>query len=133
MFFFSLYTAFAFGVLFLFFAAFPLVFQTPPYNFTPSQSGLTFLGIGIGVPLGGITGVVVDQLMYQKHSRQALSEGKLGAAPEHRLYSAMMGSFGIPVGLFWFAWTADKGYPWAIVVASAVPFAWGNLCLFVCP
>jgi hypothetical protein len=43
----------------------------------------------------------------------------------------MVGSIGIPVGLFWFAWCADKGVHWSVLCIATVPFAWGNLCLFV--
>jgi hypothetical protein len=38
VFFLSLYTAFAFGMLFLFFAALPYIFMRPPYSFDTSQS-----------------------------------------------------------------------------------------------
>jgi hypothetical protein len=131
VFFFSLYTGFAFAVLFLFFAAFPYVFQRPPYSFTISQTGLTFLGIGLGVVLAAITGVVIDRKIYQAKHKKAIGEGRMHVAPEERLWNAMIGSFGIPVGLFWFAWTADRGVHWAVLCVAAVPFAWGNLCLFV--
>lgn len=131
VFFFSLYTAFAFGVIFLFFAAFPFVFQRPPYNFSTAEGGLAFVSIGIGVIIGAITGVVVDRILYQKKAREAVREGRAHAAPEHRLYSAMIGSFGLPIGMFWFGWTADKGVHWAVPLVGAIPFAWGNICVFV--
>ncbi|KAF2008072.1 MFS general substrate transporter [Amniculicola lignicola CBS 123094] len=126
----SLYTAFAFAVLFVFFAAFPYVFQRPPYNFTISQYGLTFLGIGFGVLLGALTGVLIDRVIYQKQHQKAVARGEQHAAPEHRLYNMMFGSIGIPVGLFWFAWAAQTGCHWIVLVIAAVPFAWGNICLF---
>ncbi|KAF1849023.1 MFS general substrate transporter [Cucurbitaria berberidis CBS 394.84] len=130
VFFFSLYTSFAFGVLFLFFAAFPYIFSRPPYSMTVSQIGLTFIAIGIGVLLGGITCVIIDRKYYQKKHQEALSEGRSHADPEHRLYSAMIGSWGIFIGLFWFGWCAEKGVHWAATLLGAIPFAWGNLCLF---
>ncbi|KAF2846222.1 MFS multidrug transporter-like protein [Plenodomus tracheiphilus IPT5] len=128
--FFSLYTAFAFGVLFLFFAAFPFVFQRPPYSFTISQSGLAFIAIGIGVLLGGFTNIMVDRVIYQAKYKQAVAAGKQNVEPEHRLYSAMAGGTGMVVGLFWFGWCADRGVHWAATLLGAVPFAWGNMCLF---
>ncbi|KAF2110798.1 major facilitator superfamily domain-containing protein [Lophiotrema nucula] len=130
VFFLSLYTAFAFGVLFLFFAAFPFVFQRPPYRFTVSQIGLTFIAIGTGVVMAALTGVLIDRIVYQKHYRVAVAAGQTYAAPERRLYNMMLGCWGIPLGLFWFAWSAEKGLHWAVPVVAAVPFAWGNLCLF---
>jgi hypothetical protein len=126
----SLYTAFAFAVLFLFFAAFPFILSRPPYSFTPSQSGLFFLGIGIGVLLASATSIVIDRRIYQAAHARAISKSRTPARPEHRLYSAMIGSVGIPVGLFWFAWCADKGVHWSVLAVATVPFAWGNLCLF---
>ncbi|KAF2020118.1 MFS general substrate transporter [Aaosphaeria arxii CBS 175.79] len=129
--FFSLYTAFAFGILFLLFAAIPYTFQRPPYNFTTSQSGLVFIAVGVGVVLASVTNLFIDKYIYQKIHRRTVAEGKSHVPPEHRLYSSMIGSVGIPIGLFWFAWTADKGYHWAIPVVATIPFAWGNLCLFI--
>lgn len=131
VFFFSLYTAFAFGVLFLFFAAFPYIFSRPPYSFTTSQSGLTFIAIGIGVVLGGSTSIIIDRTVYQKKHRAAVAAGIPNVDPEHRLYSAMIGSWGIMIGLFWFGWCAERGVHWAPTLLGAIPFAWGNLCLFV--
>ncbi|OCL10986.1 MFS multidrug transporter-like protein [Glonium stellatum] len=102
-----------------------------PYHFTISQVGLTFLAIGLGVAISTASAIITDRTLYQKRHRQALAEGRQHAAPEHRLYAAMMGSFGLPIGLFWFAWTADNGVHWAVPVIAAIPFAWGNLSLFI--
>lgn len=131
MFFFSLYTGFAFAVLFLFFAAFPYVFTRPPYSFTPSQSGLTFIPIMIGVFLGCVTTIAVDRMIYQKKYRETIARGKSHVDPEHRLYTAMFGSWGMVIGLFWFGWCADQGVNWVPTVIGVIPFAWGNICVFV--
>ena len=131
MFFLSLYTAFTFAILFLFFAAIPYVFERPPYLFSASHTGLIFIAIGLGVCLASLTGIVIDDKFYQAQYRKAVSAGAHHAQPEHRLYNAMIGSVGIPVGLFWFAWTANAGAHWAVLAVSTIPFAWGNLCLFV--
>jgi hypothetical protein len=118
-------------VLFLLFAAIPYTFQRAPYHFTVSQAGLTFISIGIGVIFGVATCILVDRTFYQKHHRQAVAEGRTHVVPEHRLYSAMIGSSGIVVGLFWFGWSAGTGQHWAVCLAGLIPFAWGNICLFV--
>ncbi|KAH7093487.1 major facilitator superfamily domain-containing protein [Paraphoma chrysanthemicola] len=130
VFFFSIYNSFAFGVLFIFFAAFPYIFSHPPYSFTLSQGGLTFISIGIGVLLGAATCIAIDRTMYQKQHHKALARGETYTPPEYRLYSGMVGSWGIVVGLFWFGWGADKGGHWSWVLVGAIPFAWGNVCLF---
>jgi hypothetical protein len=117
-------------VLFLLFAAIPFIFQRPPYSFTISQAGLAFISVGVGVILGAITCVLVDRTFYQKQHHKALAKGHTHVPPEHRLYSAMIGSPGIVVGLFWFGWCANSGQHWAASLAGAIPFAWGNICLF---
>ncbi|KAG4417203.1 hypothetical protein IFR04_009652 [Cadophora malorum] len=127
----SLYVAFNFSVLFAFFAAFPYVFKSV-YGFTIEQVGLVFLAIGIGCVLAVPTVLACDFWLYQPKVREAKRNGGSGAvAPEYRLYPAMIGSVGLPIGLFWFAWTGRSSVSWASPVVSAIPFAWGNLSIFI--
>ncbi|PMD15579.1 MFS multidrug transporter-like protein [Hyaloscypha hepaticicola] len=128
---FSLYVAFNFAVLYAFFAAFPFVFESV-YGFNVEQTGLVFLAIGIGCVLAVPTVILCDIYLYQPRFRASKAAGKAGVvAPEYRLYPAMMGSVGLPLGLFWFAWTAKREISWASPVVAAIPFAWGNLSIFV--
>jgi hypothetical protein len=126
----SIYGAFNFAVLFCFITAFPHIF-TSVYGFSLSQVGLTFLSIIVGCLFGALTSHALDLLKYQKIAREHRKEKKGPVPPEHRLYSAILGSFGLPVGLFWFAWTVRKEVHWASPVLSVVPFAWGNYNVFV--
>ncbi len=92
--------AFNFAVLFAFFAAFPYVFESV-YGFDTEQSGLVFLAIGVGCVLAIPTVIVCDTYLYQPRFRASKASGGSGVvAPEYRLYSAMMGSIGLPLGLF---------------------------------
>ena len=94
VFFISLYTGFNFSVLFGFFDAFPIVFEGV-HHFDSGLSGLAFLGIGLGCVLAVPTAVIVDRVWYRRRYEKSLQDGKGGyVAPEHRLYLAMMGSFG---------------------------------------
>jgi MFS family permease len=130
VFFFSMYTGFNFSVLLGFFDAFPIVFEGV-YHFNGGLTGFTFLGIGLGCCLGVVTVITVNRLWYYPQHVKSLKEGRGGFfAPEHRLYVAMMGSFGLPIGLFWFAWTARADIHWVSPVLATIPFAWGNLCIF---
>jgi len=126
----SLYTAFTFAVLFAFFAAIPYAFAKE-YGFTTHENGLAFVAVGVGVCLSVVSSIAFDKLVYAKLHRRAVAQGRRQARPEHRLYSAMAGSFGVPVGLFWFGWTARRGVHWIVPVVGTVPFAWGNLSIFV--
>ncbi|KAI9813299.1 MAG: hypothetical protein M1827_004241 [Pycnora praestabilis] len=129
--FFSLYVAFNFSVLYAFFAAFPYTFETV-YDFDEGEVGLTFISIGTGTVLAVMTVIFIDRIFYRKVHQLSLREGQNGVvAPEYRLYAAMLGSFGLPVSLFWFAWTARSDILWASPVVAAILFAWGNMCVFV--
>ncbi|KAK5107717.1 hypothetical protein LTR62_000739 [Meristemomyces frigidus] len=129
----SLYTAFTFSVLFAFFAAFPYTFERV-YGFNTWQYGLTFLGIGLGVFIATATAVAIDRTVYMRKHRQLLKEGGRMVAPEHRLYAAMRPrefSADDVSRLFWFAWSARSDVHWISPILAGIPFAWGNLCIFV--
>ena len=127
----SIYTAFAFAILFAYFPAFPLIFGGI-YGFTVSQVGLAFLGIAVGVITSAITALIIDVKFYQPLFRKAMAKGNGVVAPEHRLYAAMIGSWGIPVGIFWLAWSSRTSVHWIVPIIGSCFFAWGNLSIFVC-
>ncbi|KAK5168067.1 uncharacterized protein LTR77_006635 [Saxophila tyrrhenica] len=126
----SLYNAFCFSVLYAFFAAYPYTFESV-YGFNTWQSGLTFLGVLVGVLSAVATTMVIDRQIYMKIYRRTLGEGKTLVAPEHRLYPAMAGAFGVPVGIFWFGWSAHPSVHWISPILAGIPFAWGNLSIFI--
>jgi hypothetical protein len=100
--FFSLYVAFNFAVIFTFFASVPYVYAVV-YQFDRGMTGLVFLGIGVGCTLAVPTTIIMDRLIYQKEWQKSEQEGRTGiVAPEHRLPAAMLGAFGLPIGLFWY-------------------------------
>lgn len=133
---FSIYTAFNFSVLFAFFAAFPLVFQSPYpeiqiYHFNSGESGLVFLGIGLGCVLATFIFLLVDRLTYRRKMTQRAAQGDhTQLPPEERLYSAMIGAFLLPISLFWFAWTARASVHWIVPILATVPFGMGNMMVF---
>lgn len=122
-----LYISVGFGILFSLFAIVPYVFITI-YQFNTEQCGLVFLSVIIGCILGLVCILFCDIFFYRK---QIPKHFPRDVPPEHRLYPAMFGSIGLPIGLFWFAWTAREDISWASPAASIIPFAFGNLCIFV--
>lgn len=122
-----LYVALGFGTLFSFFAAVPYTF-TSVYRFDVEQCGLVFLSVVIGCFLGLITIMLCDKLIYQKKVSQ-FPPNKV--PPEHRLYAAMVGSLVLPIGLFWFGWSAHVGVSRASPAAAISFFAWGNISIFI--
>lgn len=122
-----LYVACEFATLFSFFAGVPLVFRSV-YHFGIEESGLLFLAIVVGCLLGAFTVILCDILLYRRRTPEYLGQQ---VPPENRLYPALIGSVGIPIGLFWFAWSARPDISWASPTIAIMVFAWGNLSIFV--
>jgi MFS family permease len=126
----SIYTAFNFSVLFGFFDAFPIVFQGI-YHFNTGESGLAFLGIGIGCVLATGLFILIDRLVYRKKTMERRARGDVThLPPEERLYAAIVGSFFLPIGLFWFAWSARADVHWIVPMIATTFFGAGNLMVF---
>lgn len=119
----SLYMALIFGILYLDFGAYPIVF-TQTRRWEPQISGLAFLGIASGMAIA----TAVSPLINRLHARAV---ARLGPIPEARLPHLIILSWLIPVSLFWFAWTADPPVPWVVPVVSGVFFGLGLVPLFL--
>jgi hypothetical protein len=54
------------------------------------------------------------------------------APPEARLVPAMIGGCLLPIGLFWFAWTAAPvSIHWIVSIIATVPFGIGMVLVFL--
>jgi multidrug resistance protein len=105
IFFFSLWAAFAWGVLYMSFDDIPLVFAAR--GFAVDQVGAVYGAIAVGSILGAILSI------YQEKVAQRYWEN-LTTTPEGRLYFACVESALLPLGLFWFGWTSFPGMPWIV-------------------
>lgn len=123
----GLYVALNFGILYNFFPAVPWSLSRT-YGFNEGQSGLAFIAITIGCLLAFATAVVFDSVLKRKRGTDQSAQSRY---LEQILWPAMVGSLGGPIGLFWFAWTVRPDIHWASPVCALIPFAWGNLCIFV--
>ncbi|KAH8598082.1 putative polyamine transporter 4 [Bisporella sp. PMI_857] len=122
----SIYTGFAFAMMFSFFGSYNYVFLLV-YHFNQKEVGLTFLGILVGFFIAILSFGLFDATLYRK----AAAKVKGRPAPEHRLYAAMMGSIALPIGLFWFAWAPHKDVHWIVPVLGGIPFGMGSLGVFI--
>ncbi|KAF5365776.1 hypothetical protein D9758_003157 [Tetrapyrgos nigripes] len=117
---FAVYTAIVYGTLYALFSAFPIVFQKHR-GWTPGQGGLAFIGVGVGIAMGTCTSSIQNRIY-----RKAMEKSPSGhAVPEDRLHMAMVGAVLVPVGLFWFAWTADPPIHWIVPIIAGFPFGMG--------
>lgn len=126
----SVYTAFNFSVLFGFFDAFPIVFGDV-YGWNTGETGLSFLGIGIGCVIATALFILIDRLSYRKKTLARRATGDIThLPPEERLPAAIVGSFLLPISLFWFAWTARADIHWISPLLATIFFGAGNLLIF---
>jgi multidrug resistance protein len=93
-----LLSALLLGIVYLSFGAFTLIFQTN-YGFNLWQTGVSFLGLFVGL----VIGISTDPLWQKNYHRLVKRDG--GPQPEHRLPPTIAGAIICPIGLFWFAWT----------------------------
>ncbi|KAF1913786.1 major facilitator superfamily domain-containing protein [Ampelomyces quisqualis] len=113
VFWFSLWVAFSWAVLYLTLAAIPLVFQTN-HAFSLQQANAVFASMCIASMLATILSIYQEKL--------ARRYGKLANSPEGRLYFACVESACMPIGLFMFGWTSPSSVHW-VVPALAIGIA----------
>lgn len=118
----TIYMALVYGILYLFFEAYPISFQEIR-GWNDGVGALPFLGILVGVLFGCITITIITKTrfarMIKKHGR---------VIPEERLPPMILGAFLLPIGLFWFAWTSVS---WVSQVVSGVFTGWGIVMIFL--
>ncbi|OCL01221.1 MFS general substrate transporter, partial [Glonium stellatum] len=122
----TLYLSFLYGLLFLFFEAYPISFQEDRH-WKPQIGSLAFLGILVGNLLG-LAGVITHSLTI--FARQiASTPGVL--VPERRLPPMIVGAVLLPIGLFWFGWTSHPGTPWPAQVVAGIPVGAAMFVIFI--
>ncbi|KAI7028448.1 MFS general substrate transporter, partial [Hortaea werneckii] len=94
-----LLSAILLGIIYLFFGAFALIFENN-HGFNQWQTGLTFLGIFVGM----VIGVNCDPLWRRNYTRLVSNNGGV-SEPEYRLPPTILGAMIVPISLFGFAWT----------------------------
>jgi DHA1 family multidrug resistance protein-like MFS transporter len=123
VFFADLYTALLYGVLFIWFESFPLVFGEI-YGFDIGKQGLAFLGIFVG---GVIT--VPFYLLWVKYGIIPRFK-KPNFKPEMVLPPTFFGSVSLPICLFWYGWSARESIHWIMPVIGSSIFTVGVVTLF---
>ncbi|KAL8893990.1 MAG: hypothetical protein Q9192_004727 [Flavoplaca navasiana] len=125
----ALYLTVIYIILFTFLNGYTFIF-TETYGFSQGITGLSFIGIGIGLCVATL------QLPFiYKGAKNDLAkikaEGGTRLPPEFRLWFAMLGAPAIPISLFWMGWTARPSVShWSPLIASVL-FGYGILCVFI--
>ncbi|CAI7666990.1 unnamed protein product [Penicillium pancosmium] len=122
----TIYLALVYGILYLFFEAYPVSFSEVRGWKSEGVAALPFIGIMIGVLCG------VTLIVYTTKTRFARKLKKHGrVVPEERLVPMMIASVLLPIGLFWFGWTSSPNVHWAPQVIAGIPIGMGILVIFM--
>ncbi|KAJ5973810.1 hypothetical protein N7481_011020 [Penicillium waksmanii] len=125
--FWNIYIAIVYGILYLCFTAYPIVFGDIR-GWKLGLSGLAFLGIGIGVLITIACEPLVRRLI-NSHEKDP-ETGKVH--PEAMVSFVCICSILIPIGELWFAWTcAPASIHWVVPLLAGIPFGAGNTGVFI--
>ncbi|PGH02024.1 hypothetical protein AJ80_08918 [Polytolypa hystricis UAMH7299] len=120
----NVYLALVYGLLFVWFESFPLVFGGF-YHFNLGQQGLAFIGILTGALLAVPPFVwYVQKVQIKKFDEN----GRI--KPEDRLPPAVVGTVLIPICLLWFGWSARPSMHWIMPIIGSSFFSAAMLLLF---
>lgn len=123
----SLYVALVFGLLYLLFTTFGIVYRGQ-YHFGTGVAGLSFLGIGVGELLGlFVFGILSDRIMKTRRKADQVVDPK----PEYRLIMMMWFPPAIPVGLFLYGWTAYYQVHWMVPIVGSFIVGFGAFFVIV--
>ena len=120
----DMYSALLYGLLYIWFESFPLVFGDI-YGFSISQQGLVFLGI--------LVGGLITLPLYLFWIRKSIVPQfkKPPVAPEIILPPAFFGAFALPICLFWYGWTSRESVHWMVPLVGSGSFTISIITLFM--
>ena len=120
----SLYMSVLYGLLYMFFVAYPIIYQGGK-GYTAGITGLMFIPIALGILASAACAPLVNKhylTMVKKHN---------GSPPaEVRLVPMMISCWFIPIGLFIFAWTSYPRLSWVGPAIGGFPVGFGFLFLY---
>ncbi|PMD43141.1 MFS general substrate transporter [Hyaloscypha variabilis F] len=120
----STYTAIVFAYLFLLFTTFPKVFEEQ-YHWSGGVEGLAYIGIGVGL----VSALVAFSFLSDWLLKKQAGDGPM--KPEHRLPVMKWTVFLVPIGLFWYGWSAQAETFWLVPIMGTALIGAGAFCTFM--
>lgn len=126
--FFNIWISTIYGILYLCFVAYPIVF-VQYRGWSPSLTGLSFIGIGIGTLLA----IFFEPLWRHIINSHPKDPETNRAWPEATASVMIIGAVMVPIGQLVFSWTClpAETFHWAIPIAFGIPFGMGNTIVFI--
>ena len=120
----SLYLSVLYGLLYMFFVAYPIVFEVGK-GYSAGISGLMFIPLALGVLCSAISAPLVN-----KHYLTLVAKYNGKPPAEVRLIPMMISCWFVPVGLFIFAWTSYERLTWVGPCLAGFPVGFGFIFLY---
>ena len=124
--FWNIYISIVYGILYLCFVAYPIVFGQMR-GWSISFTGLSFLGIGVGQLIAiGSEPLFRRLILAHKHE-----PGSNKPPLEAMMSVVVIGAVASPIGQIWFAWTSTPPTHWIWPILAGIPFGFGNILIFI--
>lgn len=122
-----LYLSLAYAIFYLFFEAYPLIFEGI-YHMNTGVAGLAFLPILLGAVIALGIFIYYDGVLQRAKKANA----HWASIEEYRrLPLACLGGPLYVISLFWLGWTAKSGIHWIVPMLAGVPFGIGFMLIFM--
>ncbi|KAL6234420.1 hypothetical protein BDW75DRAFT_241138 [Aspergillus navahoensis] len=125
--FWNIYIAIVYGILYLCFTAYPIVFRQIR-GWSLGLSGLAFCGIGVGCMI-----MIACEPLVRRMINSHKHDPETGKVPPEAMVSIVcISAILIPTGELWFAWTCSPAsIPWIVPILAGVCFGCGNAGVFI--
>ncbi|TKA73218.1 hypothetical protein B0A55_07779 [Friedmanniomyces simplex] len=120
----AIYMSVLYGLLYMFFVAFPIIYQEGK-GYSAGTTGVMFIPVAVGVLLSAACAPFVN-----KHYTSIVHKHNGKPPAEARLIPMMWSCWLIPIGLFIFAWTSYPRLHWAGPALGGLPIGFGFIFLY---
>jgi multidrug resistance protein len=121
----ALYQSYLNGVVYLMLSTFPRLWRDT-YGQSISTSGLNYISFGIGLFLGAQIAAPFHNAVYAYLKKK--NDGR--EKPEFRVPVIFVGATLVPIGLFWYGWSAQERSHWVMPNIGAGIYAAGTIICF---
>ena len=123
----GIYMAYLYGTLYLVLATFPALWGDQ-YHESLGIGGLNYISVGVGFLIGAQVCIFSMDRIYRALKKRNNNVGR----PEFRVPLMVPGSVLVPVGLFWYGWSAQAHIHWIMPNIGACIFSCGVIIGFQC-
>ncbi|KAH7055953.1 MFS multidrug transporter-like protein [Macrophomina phaseolina] len=123
----ALYMAFLYGLMYLVLSTFPTLWTTT-YHESTGIGGLNYISLAVGFSLGVQVAARLNDRIYVRLKARNAGQG----LPEFRVPLMLPGTLLVPIGLFWYGWSAQAAIHWIMPNIGAAIFAAGVIVAFQC-